>query len=307
MNFLDKMRERRANKRLFLANPLLDCIASLMPCELYAISLSNIKKTKHATPPRLLIHGGAKLGKSTFSASAPNPIFIRTEDGLNGIDTNAFDLAKSYQDVKEALIALATQPHDFKTVVVDSADWLEALIHAHICKTNGTGSMRTAEGGYGNAYNVAANIFKEVLDHLDDLNKRLGMIVIVICHSTVSELRDPEHETYDIAGLKLHKTASAKLCEWADVIGYAKRPIVVTKNNDGDYKAIDKGQNVMNELILGSSATSVSGNRYSLPQKIPLVWQAFEQAFATASSAAATQQPAVQPATQSAAQPTISN
>jgi hypothetical protein len=305
MNFLDRMRERRDNKRLFSVNPLLDCISLLMPCELYAISLANIKKTKHATPPRILIHGGAKLGKSTFSASAPNPIFIRTEDGLNGIDTNAFDLAKTYQDVKDALIALTTQPHEFKTVVIDSADWLETLIHEYICKNNGVTSLRTAEGGYGNAYNVAANMFKELLGYLDDLNQRLGMIVIVICHSTVTEFRDPEHESYDIASLKLHKTASAKLCEWADVIGYAKRPIIVSKNNSGDFQAVNKGTNTMNELIIGASATSVSGNRYSLPSKIPLTWQAFEQAFA---AQAAAQTPVVQqPATQSAAPTTISN
>lgn len=137
-----------------------------------AISLSNIKATKHATPPRILIHGGAKLGKSTFASHAPNPIFIRTEDGLNGLNTNAFDLAKSFNDVREALTALMTEKHEFKTVVVDSADWLETLIHEHICKSNGTSSMRTAEGGYGNAYNVAASHFKEVLNSLDDLNKR---------------------------------------------------------------------------------------------------------------------------------------
>lgn len=271
-----------------------------------AISISSIKKTKHATPPRILLHSPPKIGKSSFAAGAPNPIFVRTEDGLNGIDTNAFDLAKSYQDVKDALITLTTQPHEFKTVVIDSADWLEMLIHEYICKANGVTSLRTAEGGYGNAYTVAANMFKEIMKLLDDLNQRLGMIVIVICHSTVTEVRDPEHESYDIATLKLHKTSTAIFCEWADVLGYARRPIIVTKNNSGDFQVINKGVNAMNELILGGSASCLAGNRYGLPNKIPLSWQAFEQAFIATNAQQAA--PVVQqPVTQSAAQSTTSN
>jgi hypothetical protein len=265
-----------------------------------AISLSNIKKTKHATPPRLLIHGREKVGKSTFAASAPNPIFIQTEDGLNGLDTQAFPLCKTYSEVLEAINALATEKHEFKTVVLDSADWLETLIHDHICKLDGVADISKASGGFHRGFSTAANVMKDLLARLDNLNKNHGMIVIVICHTTVLQSKDPESESYDVATLKLHKAASAVLAEWGDVLGYARYPIIVTKNTDGDFKARDKGLSVMNELIVGKSASCLSGNRYGLPNKLPLSWQAFEQAFAAQAATQAT-------ATQGAAQPTISN
>ena len=47
-----------------------------------AISLASLRMTSALTPPRILIHGVAGVGKSTFAADADRPVFIMTEDGL---------------------------------------------------------------------------------------------------------------------------------------------------------------------------------------------------------------------------------
>lgn len=248
-----------------------------------ALSLASIQKTKHASPPRIVIHGVEKVGKSSWASQAPSPIFIRTEDGLNGIDTDAFPLATTYQEIKDALTLLMTESHDYKTLVIDSADWLERIIHAEVCRRDGVSTVAKAGGGYGAGYLIALNMWNEIITALDVLNRQKGMIVIIICHSAVVTINDPETESYDVATLKLHSpkkgTGAADLfTEWADVIGYAKRPIIVTKGNDEKYKAIDSGQ-IMNELVIGKNPACVSGNRYSLPGVIQLTWQAFEDAI----------------------------
>lgn len=51
----------------------------------------------------------------------------------NVVDTRVdesprFPLAESFEDVMEAIMALYSDTHDYQTVVVDSADWLEQLI-----------------------------------------------------------------------------------------------------------------------------------------------------------------------------------
>ena len=113
--------------------------------------LATIQKTKHETPPRILIHGAEKSGKSTFSAGAPKPIFIRTEDGLNGIDADAFPLALDAETVRQQLMTLVNESHDFKTVVLDSADWLERLVHEAVCKKEGVDNIIRA-GEIGRAH-----------------------------------------------------------------------------------------------------------------------------------------------------------
>ena len=260
-----------------------------------AISLSDIARTKHASPPRILIHGQAKVGKSSFFAggfvggevhqSAPSPIFVSTEDGLNGIDTNAFPLCETYTDVIDALTVLASEDHDFRTIVIDSADWLERMIHTKICEDDSVATIELAGGGYGKGYALAMNHWRTVLQALDYLNKAKQMVVGVICHSVAVEFNDPEHEPYTRYEMKLHqpkKSTGARdlLMEWADVIGYASRKIFVSTKEKGG-KEITRGVNApgSNILHLVGAPAFVAGNRYSLPSPVDLNWQAFSDAL----------------------------
>ena len=47
-----------------------------------AISLASLRTTSALSPPRILMHGVAGVGKSTFAADADRPVFVMTEDGL---------------------------------------------------------------------------------------------------------------------------------------------------------------------------------------------------------------------------------
>ena len=114
--------------------------------------LENIKRGRESKPPRLFIYGQEGVGKSTVGAAAPNPVFVQTEDGLGEIDTAKFPLAKNLNDVLAALTALREEPHDFQTVVLDSADWLERLIWDQVCAEFGVRSIEKADGGYGKGY-----------------------------------------------------------------------------------------------------------------------------------------------------------
>ena len=49
--------------------------------------LDTILTGKQTKPRRTMVYGIHGVGKSTFASQAPRPIFIQTEEGLNGIDT----------------------------------------------------------------------------------------------------------------------------------------------------------------------------------------------------------------------------
>src|SRR5690348_13381054 len=80
-------------------------------------------------PPRLVIYGVDGVGKTTFATRAPNPIVLRTEDGLGTIRVPTFPtIATDYAEVLRALSDLYTEPHGYQTLVIDSLDWLEPLV-----------------------------------------------------------------------------------------------------------------------------------------------------------------------------------
>jgi len=118
--------------------------------------LSTITRGKENRPPRLFVYGQEGVGKSLFSASAPSPDFVQTEDGLGEIDTAKFPLAKSLADVTSAMTALRDEPHDFQTVVLDSADWLERLIWDRVCQDFGVRSISKDGRRYREAVEAVA-------------------------------------------------------------------------------------------------------------------------------------------------------
>jgi len=239
-----------------------------------AISLKNLEKNT-PKPPRVTIHGGPGIGKTTFGAMAESPVFIQTEDGLGTLDVPTFPLAKSFDDVLEALAALAEEDHKYKTVVIDSLDWLEPLIWTATCNRIGVSSIEAA--GYGKGYTEALTEWRQFFDSVTYLRDEKAMTIIMIAHSQITRIEDPEHPAYDSHGLKLHKRAAALTDEYSDIIGFASLDKIV-KTEDAGFnqkrtRAIDTGEHVLH--LIGSAAFTAK-NRYQMPAKIPLDYEQFE-------------------------------
>src|SRR5205823_214490 len=132
---------------------------------------------------RLLVYGTEGIGKSTYAAGAPKPIFIPIEDGLDEIDCEKFPLATRYDEVLSAIGDLRTQPHDYESVAIDSLDWLERLVWDKLCTEFGVNSIEKVDGGYAKGYTHALTYWREILSQLNALRLSRGMVVILIAHA----------------------------------------------------------------------------------------------------------------------------
>ena len=245
--------------------------------------LENIMRGRENKPPCLFIYGQEGVGKSTVGAAAPNPVFVQTEDGLGEIDTAKFPLANTLDEVLKNLAALRDEPHEFKTVALDSADWLERLIRDQVCAESGVRSIEKADGGYGKGCVHALGHWRKAVARLNDLRETRGMIV-----SKVERLEAPENSAYDRYTPRLHKSAISLLCDWADAVLFATKRFRVSKEQGGGFQGeraiataigADGGECVLRTV---GSPAGVAKSRFGLPSEIPLSWQAFIVAYATA-------------------------
>jgi hypothetical protein len=245
-----------------------------------AFDLSSIKKGKSIHAPRIFMYATHGIGKSTFAAAAPDPIFICTEDGLGSIDTSSFPLAKRGADVMEAIRTLYTQPHDFKTVVLDSADWLENLLVKEI-----EDSHDAKELAYGKGALMLADKWREVLDGLNGLRNDKNMAVIIIGHCEIKRFDSPEVEPYDRYQPKLQSRASALVQEWADAVLFANFRTIVKKDDVGFNKSVSRGITTGERLLYTQETPAYyAKNRYQLPPSLPLDWNAFAGALAASAA-----------------------
>lgn len=247
-------------------------------------SLSRIQRGRMSKPPRILCYGVEGIGKSTFGSQAPKPIFIQCEDGLDEIETDRFPLATTFDDVVAALTELRNQQHDYETVVIDSADWLERLVWDKLCAEHNVASIEQVAGGYSKGYTLALGFWREVIDHLNVLRNSRGMVVLLIAHSKVERFEDPESSPYDRYSPRLHKHAAALVSEWCDAVLFATRRIR-TQTEDAGFNrkrttahAIGSagGERIL-RCVGGPSC--VAKNRYGITEELPLSWAAFIQAL----------------------------
>ena len=242
--------------------------------------LDTIQSGRENRPPRIMIYGSEGVGKSTFAASAPNPVFIQTEDGLGELDCRKFPLAHSLSEVLAQLTALRDEQHDFQTVVVDSADWLERLIFDEVCREYGVRNIEKADGGYGKGYTHALTHWRKVVNLLQELRDKRGMMVILVAHAKVERFEDPENAAYDRYTPRLNKHAASLIAEWVDAVLFANKKFRVTK--DASDRAIaapigaDGGERIIRTV---GSPACIAKNRYGLPGEIPLSWTAFINAY----------------------------
>ncbi|WP_163373085.1 ATP-binding protein [Endozoicomonas acroporae] len=249
-----------------------------------AISLESISRSTGIKAPRIVVHGGPGLGKTTLAAGAPNPIFICTEDGLGKLEVDAFPMMQSFQDVLDAITVLYSSDHHYQTLVIDSLDHLEPMIWQHLCDTyvgsKGERYQAIEDFGYGRGFLEALNLWRQLLDGLEALRNEKGMAFILIAHSEIKRFESPTTDSYDRYQIKLHKRASELVQESVDCILFADYKTVIEKEEAGFNKTKTRGISTGQRYLYTEAKPGfIAKNRYGLPAELPLDWQAFSDAM----------------------------
>lgn len=232
-----------------------------------------INRGRRAAPRKILLYGIHGVGKSQWAAKAPGAIFLNVEDGINDIDCASTEHLRSFDAVIQSINWLTTEPHDFKTVVVDTIDWVEQLIFRDIAHAAGVQSI--ADIDFGKGYPRSIPKWKMFLDFLDALRNKRGMAVILLAHARVEKFASPEGATYDRYAPDLWTNARGEgagnmIQEWCDEVLFASFRVFTTTEGKGfnERKIAVGGKERF--IRTAESASSQAKNRLGLPDELPM-------------------------------------
>lgn len=245
---------------------------------------TSIGKAHSNLPPRIVLSGEPKAGKTTWAAKAPSPLFIPIvgEEGCddlidkdgNEIEVQTTPVVNTYNELIGVLEWLRDGEHEYKTLIIDSLSTAERMIWSDLCKEDGSKSIELVGGGYGKGYTMTLERFRIITQLISELRTKRKMLAILIAHVQPKAGTDADTmETYDAYDLSLNKKVTALFQQWADYLLFASKGRYVTE----DGKVVDKKRKLITH---GKAHLPVGGRSVAslLPEELDLEFSAFQNA-----------------------------
>ena len=224
------------------------------------------------TAKKVVIYGPEGIGKTTFAARFPNPVFIDTEGSTKEYDVARFPAPTSWQMLLDEVAEVKKNPQICRTLVIDTADWAESACFAHVISA---GQVKSIEDfGYGKGYVKAKEEFGKLLNELTEV-VNAGVNVVVTAHAAMRKFEQPdEMGSYDRWEMKLYTSQktniAALLKEWADMVLFANYKTFAVKDKNSNKAKAQGGQRVM---YTTHHPCWDAKNRYGLPEILPLDYE----------------------------------
>ena len=172
---------------------------------------------------KVVIYGPEGIGKSTFAAHFPNPLFIDTEGSTKSMDVARLKKPSSFSMLIEEIKYVKSTPGICKTLVIDTIDWAEQLCIEDVCASHNKKGIE--DFGYGNGYVYVKEAVGKLLNLLEEVIEQ-DINVVLTAHAQMRKFEQPDElGAYDRYELKLGKKTSSQTSplvkEWADAVLFA--------------------------------------------------------------------------------------
>lgn len=193
-------------------------------------------------PQKAVIYGPQGVGKTSLAALMPSPLFLDTERGTRrmAVDRIEIEGLDHFRD-EAAKIPKGADYAEYRTIVVDTIDWLESRVKEHVVSNY---SMK--DRSYGREESFIADEMMKLLAVFTPMLKA-GKHVVLLAHSATVKIELPDvSAAFDRYELDMGKKYTAPLVKhWADHLIFLKNKIAVREVEDGKNKGVGKGTRIL--------------------------------------------------------------
>lgn len=222
---------------------------------------------------KIVVYGPEGIGKSTFAARFPEPVFIDTEGSTKDMDVARLPEPSSWTMILNQVSDVIKTPNVCKTLIIDTADWAEMLCTTSVCTKNQKNSIE--DFGYGKGYTYIQEEFGKLLNLLTDVVKA-GVNVVLTAHAKMRKFEQPDElGAYDRWEMKLSKGVAPMVKEWADMVLFCNyKTMVVNVDGQGAQKGKNKAQGGRRVMYTTHHSCWDAKNRYGLPDEVTFDYEA---------------------------------
>lgn len=252
------------------------------------MNVHNFTMSRNDGPARIGIHGPEGVGKTLLAAYFPAALFVGPERGIpRDLGFSVPELHPSnWNQMRSIVRSLISDEHDFQTLVIDTVDWIEPMIHEFVCERDserktemnksGHKLLSIEDYGYGRGYLCAEEEFRALIRDLDVLQHRRAMHVVLVMHSKVSTFKNPAGADFDRWTGKPQQRITDIVKEWVENLVFIHYRVDASKvsedkerNKAAPDRARAKGVGGSDRVYgLRQCAVYDAKNRVGLPNEI---------------------------------------
>ena len=233
-------------------------------------------KAKHIfepVPPKMILYGRNGIGKSRFAMQAPNAIFLDFDKNLaqykvvtNKSEGISYPL-ETFQQVLDFITLLINEPHDFKTVIIDTFSSLNMIIENQVKLEKNIASVGALD--FGKGYEFSRILWEQLLRKLDYLWEKRKVMIILIGHDQIKEIKDLAHGNYHAYELALNEKIISMFRHWCSIMVYATVNNRI-KEETGNFGRVNK-KILDSKRVLYTEGDEIflAKNTFGLPPILP--------------------------------------
>jgi hypothetical protein len=228
-----------------------------------------ISPAKPNEAPIIMIYGAEGRGKTTLACKSPNPLALLLERGLpRGVSVDAVEGTDSFEGVLAALRDIYANPGQYRTLIIDTADMLEAHLLEFVCAQNNWSHIEKA--AYGKGWVAADEQWRRFVRAVTAIRDKHAMTIVLLCHASIERVDDPRAPSYTAYVPRLHRRGRALLMDACDAVFFLAEDLRVT-TDDGGFRERTRAAAPNGRFLFTEGRPAFAAkNRFGMPEKIPI-------------------------------------